>query len=293
MFSNLSQKIYVLLFLFLCSIQLNQSLRCYECLDCEDITCNCTNIIETDSKTSFCTLVRENTPSGFNVEIRHLPRNLSTHYESNPYYISVKEEIRYNASIDQWLSSANTIAFACQTDECNRPDLLKELPVNGLSLMLPSNWLNENLRRKSHGQTSSCYNCPEDEICTQTIYKPDLNKCELEQCKGICILSQTMGKSQSNQYCYESYCVYPENPKPEILIYGIYYIDNQIFDLIESDVSCAGPNCSRLEIFQDIKDKLQKNYNNIKPFLPSNNVKSLSISSIVIFMMIIFQIIFY
>jgi len=47
-----------------------------------------------------------------------------------------------------------------------------------------------------------------------------------------------------------------------------------------------------LKIFKDIKEKLQKDLNNIKPFLPANHINSIYSKSIIFLMMSLFLQIF-
>ncbi|CAF0835010.1 unnamed protein product [Adineta ricciae] len=279
--------IYTILLVCFCLIQVNQALRCYECLDCVDETCTCEKIVEVDAETSFCALVRENLVDSVQFEIRHKSRNETNYYQSDPYFISVEEIISYNASIDQWLSQVKAIEYACQTDGCNRPDLLKELPSDGLSLNLPSSWLNENLRRKPGLQTSSCRHCPPEPICSGTQYQVDPKVCEVKQCEDICIVDQLIENISVMKYCYELYCLATPIRTPQIYIRGNYYINKRTFEIIENDIICRGSNCSRLEIFKEIEEKLEKNYDNIQAFLPSNRATCLYTSLIVILLLII------
>ncbi len=51
-------------------------------------------------------------------------------------------------------------------------------------------------------------------------------------------------------------------------------------------------DCTDGRIFKDIKEKLEKVLNNIKPFLPANHMNSIYSTSIIFLMMILFLQIF-
>jgi len=293
MFGHISLNFVLFLFIFLLSIQSTLTLVCYECNECTDITCPCDNTINTETKDSYCILLRENLSDGVNVEIKHIPRNSTIYYVSDPYYISVAETILYDKTTERWLSQSNQITYACQTDKCNQPDLLRKLPSNGLSLTLPSEWLNENLLRKPDKNMTLCNECPDERICGNRQYFINTTQCEVTECQDLCIMGETFREAQPTQFCYESFCLSDER-QPEIAINAIYYINNKRFEIDETAIICNGDDCSRLEIFKDIKERLQIDYNGIQPFLPANHVKSIYPTSIIILMMILLQnLIFY
>jgi hypothetical protein len=293
MLGHISLNFVSFLFIFLLSIQSTLTLVCYECEECTDITCTCNNTITTETKDSYCILLRENLSNGVNVEIKHIPRNSTNYYVSDPYYISVEETILYDKTTERWLSQSKKITYACQTDKCNQPNLLRQLPSNGLSLTLPSEWLNENLLRKADKSTTLCNEYSAERICGNRQYFINKTQCEVINCQDLCIMGETFSEAQSIQFCYESFCLSNER-QPEIAINAIYYINNKRFEIIETDIICNGDDCSRLEIFKDIKEKLQIDYNGIQPFLPANHAKSIYPTSIIILMMILLQnLIFY
>ncbi|CAF1063637.1 unnamed protein product [Adineta steineri] len=288
MFDNISLKLLLSLCIVLFSIQSILTLRCYECKDCMDVSCTCDNIVEVNANESYCILLRENLSNGYNVEIQHVPRNIEHHYEYTPYYISVQEKINYNTTIEKWLNQAKKIVYARQTDECNRPDLLKELPANGLSLSLPSDWLNENLLRRADQKMTTCNECPEEPVCGNKPYFINPDQCTIQECEHYCMMSESFTNIEATQYCYTSFCVAADSETPSIFINAVYYINNKEFQINETDIICHGVNCSRLEIFRDIKEKIQIDYTGVKPFLPGNHVNSIYSTSISILLMMIF-----
>ncbi|CAF1002002.1 unnamed protein product [Adineta steineri] len=290
MFDTISLKLLLSLCIFLFSIQSILTLRCYECENCTDVSCPCDNIVEVNANESFCILAREKFPNGITVEIKHLPRISANHYEYTPYYISVQEIIIYNETIDKWLHQAFKIVYACQTDECNRPDLLKELPANGLSLSLPSDWLNENLLRRADQKMTTCNECPAVTFCGDKPYFINPDQCTIQECETSCIIGESFQNVETAHYCYTSFCFTSDTQTPSITIEAVYYIDNKDFRINETDIICHGVNCSRLEIFRDIKEKIQIDYTGVKPFLPGNHVNSIySTSMSILLMMIFFQ----
>ncbi|CAF1188356.1 unnamed protein product [Adineta steineri] len=289
MFDTSSLKLLLSLCIFLFSIQSILTLRCYECEDCTDVSCPCGNIIEVNANESYCILARENFPDGITVEIKHLPRISANHFEYTPYYISVGEMITYNTTIDKWSHEAFKIVYACQTDECNRPDLLKKLPTNGLSLSLPSDWLNENLLRKTDEKLTNCYVCPAATFCSNKPYFVNPDQCSIQECE-TCTIEESFQNGETTHYCYTSFCTTTGSQIPSVTIEAVYYLDNKEFRINETDIICHGVNCSRLEIFRDIKEKIQKDYTGIEPFLPGNHVNSIySTSMSILLMMIFFQ----
>jgi len=64
------------------------------------------------------------------------------------------------------------------------------------------------------------------------------------------------------------------------------------FEIVETDVIFNAMDCTDGKIFKDVKEKLEKVLNNIKPFLPANHMNSMYSTSIIFLMMILFLQIF-
>jgi hypothetical protein len=295
MLTNIFSSFCLFLFIFLLSIPSTLTLLCYQCNNCTDLSCKCDTVVSNHTQNFYCILLRESSPFGYNIEIKLSPRNATKYYIYDPYYISVEETISYDDRSERWFSNSRKMTYACQTDNCNRADLLKQLPHNGLSLMLPHDWLNENLLRKPDKNMTICYQCPDEAICSDTTHV-NMSKCnEKKDCQGSCIMTETYEQAETTQFCYQSFCsdessIGPEMMTPEISITAVYYINKNQFEVVELDVKCNGDDCSRLEIFQDIKSKLEKDLNGIQPFLPRNHVNSLSSTSIIFLIMLVLQI---
>ena len=285
------------LLLVLVSLQLSLALLCYECNNCMDLTsCTCRNSTEIDTKTSYCTLTRENLAGGINFYITHVPRNYTSYEISDPNYVSVRETISYDPKAQRWLSTSNEMTYACQTDKCNRDELLKDFPDKGLSLSLSSDWLNEKLQRKPGASTTLCRQCPGEVFCGDTEYEIDLSKCNVEQCKASCLISDVTSQAETGQFCYESFCsddtaIGPDMSLPKIDITAVYYIRKKQLEIVEATVTCNALDCSQLNIFKDIKEKLEKDLSGIQPLLTANKAPSLHSTSLAILFMILFQLI--
>lgn len=291
MFDNISSNFYVFLFLFLFSIQLTLTFNCYECNDCTDISsCTCNHSIEINDTDSYCILLRQSLSHRVHIEIKHVSKNLTRYYIYDPHYIMVEERIVYNDTTERWLSISNRIIYGCQTDYCNHADLLKELPSNGLSLMLPTDWLNENLQRKADQNPTLCRICDEERICGDSPETINItNTCRRQDCQGSCLTSEIFERAETTQLCYASDCSSgPDEILPEVFIVAFYYLNTQKFEITEINVICNADDCSHLTLFKDIKEKLQKDLNNIKPFLPNhvNSIYSISISFFIIILLL-------
>ncbi|CAF2485589.1 unnamed protein product [Rotaria sp. Silwood2] len=277
MSTNIFSSFCLFLFVFLLSAQLTSTLNCFECNNCDNIpSCTCNTLIPVDAKTSYCILLRESVSDTVNIEIKHISRNATTYYIYDPYYISVQETISFDKVLQRWYSKSNKITYACQTDGCNRADLIKQLPSSGLSLMLPNDWLDENLQRKPDKMTTLCRKCDGETICNNTANLININKCNTQECQGSCLMSEVYEQAETTQFCYDSFCsddttIGPVMQLPQIEITAVYYINKKQLEVVEIDVICNKDDCSRIEIFRDIKDKLQKDLNGIKPFLPSES----------------------
>ena len=287
------------LFVILLSIQLAFALRCYQCKNCTNTqSCGCMDVFETNRTDMYCMLLRETLTNGVNIEVEAFPRDGSKFHLYDTHFISVEESIVYNDTTEIWSSLSREIIYGCSTDLCNSDALLKRLPANGLSLMLPSIWLNERLLRKQEGDLSLCRNCDGKEVCGDSPDTLNITACPRSDCKGSCFIDEVYQDAETPQFCYTSLCsddtpIGPEGVSPNLNITAVYYIDRKQFDVIEIDIACNGDRCDGLNLFKDVKDKLQKDMNNIQPFLPVNRMNSIyTSSSLFIMMMILFLQIF-
>lgn len=89
-------KIFFQIFIFLLSIEIICTLRCYECKNCTSVDCECSMIYETNSTDSFCLLTRETITHGDRYEIHHAPAEFFLFGIADSDFISVVETIIYN-----------------------------------------------------------------------------------------------------------------------------------------------------------------------------------------------------
>ena len=252
---------------FLLLISLTSALFCYECKDCTDIrTCTCDRLVNKKAKENYCTLTRETVDGGYNVYIEAVPRNFTTFYVYDPSYVSVEESIVYDSTTETWSSVSNKMTYGCQADRCNRADLLRQLPSKGLSLNLPSDWLNTNLLRPSNKNTTFCHNCPDEVLCSDIEYFIDIGKCNGKECQGSCAITDLFAEAESDTFCYQSICADETFLPSRVDITAIYYLNKKQFEIIQINVYCNAEDCSQLELFKDIKEKLQKDLNVLQPF---------------------------
>jgi hypothetical protein len=293
MFSKISSNLCLFLFICFLSIQLTLTLKCYECDNCKyNSSCSCTNSVEVDTQKSYCILLRETILDFVSYEIKHEPRNITKYYIYDPYYISVEEVITHDSATGKWKSISNKTVYACQTDNCNKDDLLKHLPENGLSLMLPEDWLNKKLLRQAPEDETLCRDCDGARLCGDSPSSMNLSHlCSRKDCQGFCVTGESYETAESKQFCYTSLCpdtpVDPAVSVPNVAITAVYYIRNGKFEIVELDVTCNANDCTDFGIFQEIKDKIQKNLDNVKAFLP-NHTKSIYSTSMIFLMIILF-----
>ncbi len=296
MSSNIFSNCCLFLFILLLSIQSTFTLRCYECQNCTEIqSCTCTDVFETNRTDMYCILYRKTLTNGVYIEIEAFPKDGTPFHLYDTHYILVKEAIVYNDTTQIWSSLSEEITYGCPTDLCNRDDLLKQLPSNGLSLMLPSLWLNEQLQRKQQGDLALCRQCDDGKICGNSPDTINITACPRADCKGSCLATEVYENAETPQFCYDSLCtddtsIGPTGELPSVNITAIYYINNKQFDIIEIDLVCNADYCDGLDLFKDIKDKLQKDLNNIRPFLPNHINSIYSISNLFLIMILFFQI---
>jgi hypothetical protein len=155
--------------------------------------------------------------------------------------------------------------------------------------------LNEKLLRKQEGDLALCRKCDEGQICGDSPDTVNITACPRIDCKGSCYTTEVYDNAETTQFCYDSVCtdetpIGPEGVSPNVNITAIYYINNKQFDVIEIDIACNGDKCDGLNLFKDVKDKLQRDMNNIRPFLPNHINSIYSNSSLFLMIILFFQI---
>lgn len=285
---------YLFLFTLLFSIQLVSTLQCFDCKNCNDLAaCNCNKVVTIDSNDFYCTLVRESHSFGKRFDRAFILKN-DTSYISDPYFIGVEEKISYDKATQKWSSISDTISYGCHADKCNEYELLTKLPDNGLALMLPIDWLNNNLGRISDKDTSFCRNCPGEAECTNATSFMNESTCPIAVCEGSCEMAERFDTAETTERCYSSFCtddtsLGPTAQPPQIILRAVYYINTKQFDTIELDVTCNAEDCTSIQLFKDIKEKLQKDLSGIQPFLPQNHGNSIYSTIFITVVMIFVQ----
>ena len=291
MLTKTAWNFYFSLFIVFLSIQSILTIQCYECRNCTDIqSCTCTNIYETNRTDVHCILLRDTLSNGVYLEIEHRVNTFSDYHIYHTHYVSVEERIAYSATTQTWSSVSHEFVYGCQTDLCNHAELLKKLPSNGLSLMLPSEWLELNLQRKPPQNRTVCRGCPDEEICANSSAALNASLCPQQECQGSCFVTEVFKNAESAQLCYASLCsddttFGPVERLPEVNITAFYYIEQDRFDIVEIDLACNADQCDTLDLFVDIQSKLSKNLDNIKPLL--GHMNSIYSTSIFFLMMIL------
>ncbi|CAF0800747.1 unnamed protein product [Didymodactylos carnosus] len=235
--------------------------ECYTCAcPANSLNCPCstTDVQETDI--TYCIINRDHKNQGYSTYLGFLPRNSSKYSIKNPHYISIREVIHYNDSAKEWDTNPDGIIYGCDWDRCNSPDLVPKLP-NSFSLALPESWLSNFILGSNPG---SCHECSDDPNCGTDDFL-DVGRCPEKACNDTCVLREYFENPDSGEFCYQSSC-FTEASSPaydldthRIEIDAIYYLDSKIFNVWEIDIFCRADDCSRPEIFKEIRANLEKN----------------------------------
>ncbi|CAF1118247.1 unnamed protein product [Didymodactylos carnosus] len=234
---------------------------CYNCECTNSTTCPCNETLFKEGKDSYCTIVREHIRENIYITLEHIPRNSTKFYVKNPYYISVRESIKYIEESSDWITDPDVITYGCNWNYCNKPDLVPLLP-SSFSLSLPDEWLNNFVLGSD---PTMCHECPDGPSCGDTDFF-DISRCPEKACNGTCILNDLFEHPDSDplEFCYQSLCYEGESTPNfdidthRIEIDGICYLDTREFNIWEIDIFCRADDCSRPEIFDEIRSNLSK-----------------------------------
>jgi hypothetical protein len=183
-------------------------------------------------------------------------------------YVLLEESIVYNELSGRWDTIPEIVVYGCNWNLCNKPELLPYLP-GSFQMRLPELWLNSSVL--GTGQPArDCHECPDEPVCSDTDFiNGDL--CPIESCNTTCLISDVFDDPTTSHQCYQSFCAPPdfENFSVDthrVQIEGIVYgsrPDN--IEIWEIDIYCRADNCSRPEIFRELRGQLtlQKGYLNI------------------------------
>ncbi|CAF0893028.1 unnamed protein product [Didymodactylos carnosus] len=164
----------------------------------------------------------------------------------------------YDSDTEKWNVLPEQITYGCNWNRCNDPKLVPKLPESFL-IQLPTDWLSINLLPNgTAGNPSTCHNCPDAPQCGDTDFF-DISRCPEIACNGSCVMEDKFDDPESIplQFCYQSICdTSPVTDNRQLVIGSIYYLEPRELNILEMQVSCRADDCSRPEIFQDIRQKM-------------------------------------
>ncbi|CAF1327730.1 unnamed protein product, partial [Didymodactylos carnosus] len=239
-------------------------LECYKCYCADSAACPCNETESRQGNNTYCVITREHIGGNFDISLGHIGTNSTKVYIKNPHYISVRESVKYNDNTSEWETIPDLIAYGCNWDYCNKPELVPLLP-GSLSLSLPNAWLDTFILGTN---PSTCHECRDGPVCGDTDFF-DISRCPEKACNATCILSDLFDNPDTNplQFCYQSFCYGDESTSDldidthRIQVDGIYYLDTRKFDIWEIDIFCRADDCSRPEIFNEIRSNLTTQIN--------------------------------
>ena len=270
---NLTVQTGDLTILFNQTAQLPQ-IRCFSCYCSSDQNCICDTVSTASVESSFCTIVRNY--NGNNDSIYFNPTEINPSYTNVQEFpfVLVKESILYDNQTGQWFGRTNEVIYGCNWDYCNTLSLLSLLP-SSLQISLPDSWLNSTIL-DTQQPLYTCYSCT-DPICSLNNNYND-SSCGIRPCNTTCFASNTYVNTTIDEQCYQSYCL-PEGSSDnsdnsdridlEIIVYAS---QPDVFELWKTDVYCRVDNCSRPEIFQEIKQNIFVNTSNLPLLFNQSNL---------------------
>ena len=229
---------------------------CFKC-SCSGVSCPCNTNETVSADTSYCSITR--TRSGQNVTIDYGHRFInSSFYVFREYpFLFNRESIIYNELTGRWNTQPEYVIYGCNSDLCNSPTIT---PYIGSSFVmrLSEAWLNASVL--GTGQlTRSCHECAGDTVCSNSSFL-DITACPDQPCNTTCLVSDRYDDPAIGGQCYFSTCA-PQDDQGFVIethrvdIEGILYPSTPTQAAIrEIDIYCRADNCSRPEIFQEIRD---------------------------------------
>ena len=252
------------------SISESNLLRCYDCTCKNDPICACNNTVVLPVGDTYCVLFREYDGQDFWIFSEHINRNSTRVFIREFPFMLVEESIVYNEGTSRWETRPTLVMYGCNTDLCNDHRLVPRLPVS-FQMRLSDEWLNKNVL--GNGSTiRDCHECPDMPQCgTEEFLDPA--RCPVKSCNTTCVVSDTFNDPSVNQLCYQSYCAEPDNEfyttDPHRLeIEGIIYGNrpNAQVELWEIDIFCQADDCSRPEVFKELRNNLTVDTGDLSAF---------------------------
>ena len=175
-------------------------------------------------------------------------------------YVLVEESITYDESVGRWFTKTNFVVYGCNWNLCNKPSLVPFLP-NSFQMRLPESWLNTSVLG-SGKPVRDCHECPNGPECGTTSFL-SAQVCPIRPCNTTCLVQDTFDDPAFDYLCYQSYCLPPDVDEytvdqHRVEIEGIIYAsDPSSVQLWEVDIFCRADDCSRPEIFKELREQLR------------------------------------
>ncbi|CAF4135916.1 unnamed protein product [Rotaria sp. Silwood2] len=244
--------------------------RCYDCFCLNEVNCKCDRTTIKIANTTYCLLMREINGQDNLIIMGHLDQNSTRVYIRDLPYILIEESIFYNERTGRWDRLTNFAVYGCDWDLCNHPRLIQSLP-NTFEIRLPEAWLNTSIL--GTGQpVRDCHECRDAPQCGTTDFL-DASRCPIHSCNSTCFVLDTFDDPTTGELCYQSYCAHPDDEgyhidQYQVDIEGILYLNKQPrgVELWEVDIYCRADDCSRPEIFQELKSQLTVTVGDLSAF---------------------------
>ncbi|CAF0857249.1 unnamed protein product [Adineta steineri] len=253
--------------------------RCYDCYCYARPNCTCDRTTTMSANQTYCMIKLEHYGQDVWTTVGHIDQD-STHVHIQEFpYLLVEESILYDEQLMRWNTITNFVMYGCNYDLCNHPSLIPLVP-NSFQMRLPEDWLNANV--KGTGQpVRDCHECPEQAQCGTSDFL-DASRCPIRECNTTCLVSDIFDKPNDDLQCYQSYCV-PRNADTtmnthRLEIEGLLNLNKEppTIELWEVDIYCRADDCSRPEIFSELKSKLTVAPGDLGPFKPQTSTSSQS-----------------
>ena len=240
-------------------LQLQQeTLACYNC-SCSTTTCPCSTYENSSLANTYCIIQRQNFGQSVFINSGHVDIDSTVVHIREFPYVLVEETITYDERVARWFTSTDFVIYGCNWNLCNKPELVPLLPTS-FQMRLPEAWLNSSIL--GTGQpVRDCHECPDGPQCGTSDFL-DPGRCPIESCNTTCLVSDTFNNPEDGLLCYQSYCAPPDsdtftiNPH-RVEIEGVIYASQQnVVELWEIDLFCRADDCSRPEIFKELREQL-------------------------------------
>ena len=236
-----------------------RAIRCYNC-SCTEPICPCTTYETASAGNTFCTIARENFAQLVFVDygVAEVDSTLTAIREFP--FVLVEEAITYSETTGRWNTLPEIIIYGCDWDLCNRPELLAYLP-SSFQMRLSESWLNSSVLGTGQPMRD-CHQCPDEVVCSNNTEFIDGSLCPIQPCNTTCLVSDRINVPATNSQCYQSFCAPTDsegNPidTHRLNIEGVLYRSRPtIVDVWEIDIYCRADNCSRPEIFKELREQL-------------------------------------